>query len=156
MSDTLLYYLLNASSVSHLDLSSTWNSSSCILWYRAPFLLCHFHMYSCIWIKVDYQWLPARGVFCFLEDIWQCLETVMFVTKGKMVLLAMSEYRPGMQIFWTNPTIHKTAPHIKELSIPSSTVLRLRNTGLDYPIVRKKRPFDNKGYFSLRIMSTED
>ena len=56
-----------------------------------------------------------------------------------------------------NPTIHKTAPHIKELSIPSSTVLSLRNTGLDYPIVRKKKKsFDNKGYFSLKIMSTED
>lgn len=87
----LLYYLLNVSSVSHLDLSSTWNWSSCILWCRAAFLLCHFHMYSCIWIKVDYQWLPAMGVFSSLEDISQHLETVMFVTKGKRVLLALSE-----------------------------------------------------------------
>ena len=56
-----------------------------------------------------------------------------------------------------NPTIQKTAPHKKELSVPSTTVLRLRNTGLDYPIVRKKKKsFDNKGYFSLKIMSTED
>lgn len=65
-------------------------------------------------VLLNWEWFFSPG------DMWQCLETFLFVNTGWEVLLISSEYRPAIKA-----TMHRTASHIKALSDPKMSIKTL-------------------------------